>query len=92
MPESCCAKPVGRIIKVGQFEAGLVGLDEIFQRVLVSGLNDDCRLQEGLVALARQHGNYIAPAVEALYKEALIREYKLFCRNRATAKNRSIQQ
>jgi hypothetical protein len=32
-------KPVGRIIKVGKSEAGLVALGEIFQEVLMSGLS-----------------------------------------------------
>lgn len=81
MTKPCCSRPIGKIIKVGQSQAGLVGLDEIFQRVLVSGLNDDHRLKEELIALARQRGNYIAPAVEELYKEALVREYTLFCKN-----------
>lgn len=69
-----------------------MGLDEIFQMVLASGLDDDRRLATELIALARQYGNYITPSVEELYKEALLREYKLFYRNRATANNRSFQK
>jgi len=35
MPGSCCAKPVARIIKVAEFEAGLVGLDQALRNVYI---------------------------------------------------------
>jgi len=82
MTEPCCPKPKATIIKLGTFEAGILGLEEIFKGALASGNNDDQSLVRELVAAARQHGNYIAPRVEALYEAALLREYRLYCTNR----------
>ena len=82
MATPCCSKPKATIVKVGTFDAGIVGLEEIFKGMLASGKNDDQSLGKELVASARQHGNYIAASVETLYEQALLREYRLFCGNR----------
>jgi hypothetical protein len=63
-----CSKPTDTIIKVGHFEAGIVGLDDISERARASGQDDEQKLEEVLVPLARQRGHYIAPAVEELCK------------------------
>ncbi len=78
MTEPCCSKPKARIIKVGTFEAGIVGLEEILRTVSTSGITTEKDLGATLLRLARQYGNYIAPGVEELYKEALLGEFKLF--------------
>jgi hypothetical protein len=40
MARSCCAKPITRIIKVAEFEAGLVGLDQALRNVYISRLEN----------------------------------------------------
>ncbi len=78
MPSACCQKTLAKIIKVGTFEAGIVGLDEIVTRLSASEWSDDKELGIQLLAEARKYGNYIAPAVEELYRAALLREFKVF--------------
>ncbi len=78
MASACCQKPLAKIIKVGTFEAGIVGLDEIVTRLSASEWSDDKELGNQLLAEVRKHGNYIAPGVEELYKIALLREFKIF--------------
>ena len=79
---SCCAKPITRIIKVGDSEAGILGLEEIFRNAQTSGKTSDEELKTELLALAKDHGNYIAASMEQTYKEAFLREYRLFCKKR----------
>jgi hypothetical protein len=75
---SCCSKPVARIIKVAEFEAGLVGLDEALRNVYISGLDDEAGIQRDLLKWIKDFGNYIAPSREKDYQEALLREYKKY--------------
>ena len=78
MDGSCCSRPAVKKITVGAVEVGVMGLDEIFNEALASGLTDDQGLMERLVALARQQGNYISPSREALYGPALLGQYRAF--------------
>ena len=78
MARPCCAKPVARIIKVGEFEAGVVGLEDAFWNVARMGLADQNRLREELLSAIRGSGNYVSRSRESDYKEALLREYKKF--------------
>lgn len=78
MAKSCCAKPLGKIIKVGAFEAGIIGLDEMLERVSASRLTNEEELKTQLLSLAREYGNYISPSTEELYKEAFLREFRSF--------------
>ena len=80
MPRSCCARPIATIIKVGNSEAGIRGLEQIMKSAHNSGITNDEGLKSELLALARDRGNFIAPNVEHAYKEAFLREYKLFCK------------
>jgi len=41
MPKSCCVKPIAKIIKVGTFDAGIIGLEESLKRVHTSGVKDE---------------------------------------------------
>jgi hypothetical protein len=79
MPGSCCTKPVARIIKVGEFEAGLVGLDQALRNVYISGVADQEEIKRDLLQWIRDFGNYIPPPRENDYKEALLTEYRKFC-------------
>jgi hypothetical protein len=75
---SCCAKPTVRIIKVAEFEAGLVGLDEALRNVYISGVEDEAEIERDLLRWIKDFGNYIAPARESDYKRALLREYRMY--------------
>lgn len=78
MPGSCCAKPVTRIIKVADFDAGLVGLDQALQNVFIAGVKDDEEIKRELMRWVRDFGNYVSPSREQDYKQALLREYKSY--------------
>ena len=78
MPNACCAKPIVKIIKVDDVEAGLKGLDLAIQNVYLLGLEDEEKLKNELIRWVRDFGNYIAPSREEAYKKALLREYRLF--------------
>jgi hypothetical protein len=81
MPGSCCAKPVTRIIKVADVEAGLLGLDQALRNVYVSGISNEEEIKQELLRLIRDFGNYISPSRENDYKEALLREYRNYVAN-----------
>jgi hypothetical protein len=78
MPGSCCAKPVTRTIKVGDFEAGLVGLDQALQNVFIAGVKGDEEIKKELLRRVRDFGNYVSGSREDDYKQALLREYKSY--------------
>ncbi len=76
---SCCAKPITRVIKVGNSEAGILGLEEMFKNARTSGKTSDEELKSELLALAKDYDNYIATSMEQAYKDAFLREYRNFC-------------
>jgi hypothetical protein len=78
MPGSCCPKPLAKIIKVGTLEAGIVGFEAIMRNLAESEWTDEQALATQLISKVREHGNYISPATEELYKLALLREFRLF--------------
>lgn len=78
MPGPCCARPVARIIKVSNVEAGLIGLDQAIQNVFIAGVKDDEEIQKELLRWVRDFGNYVSPSREQDYKQALLREYKSY--------------
>ena len=78
MPGSCCAKPVARIIKVANVEAGLIGLDQAIQNVFIAGVKEDEEIKRELMRWVRDFGNYVSPSREQDYKQALLREYKSY--------------
>ncbi len=80
MAGSCCAKPIARIIKVGNFEAGLIGLDEALRNVYISAVADEEEIRKALLTWIKDFGNYIAPTRENEYQDALLREYKIYLR------------
>ncbi len=78
MPRPCCQKPLAKIIRVGTFEAGIIGFDAIIRKLAESKWTDEQELANRLLSEVRQYGNYISPAAEELYKLALMREFRLF--------------
>jgi hypothetical protein len=78
MAGSCCGKPVAKIIKVADFEAGLVGLDQALQNIYMSGLKCEEEINQELLRLIRDFGNYVSRSRENDYKQALLHEYKSY--------------
>lgn len=77
------SKPTSyRQVRVGRYMTGLSGLDEAFTALYAAGCEADETTRSDLLARARQH-NYIPPAAEAEYAEALLREYRRFCQQQA---------
>ncbi len=79
MSGSCCAKPVAKIIKVGEIETGIMGLEIALRNAYLLGLTDEEQAKQELLAMIREFGNYVSPSREEAYKEALLREYRKFC-------------
>jgi len=78
MPGSCCAKPITRTIRVADFEAGLIGLDQAILNVYIAGVTSDEEIKKGLLKWVKDFGNYVTPSREEDYKRALLREYKAY--------------
>ena len=76
MSGSCCGRPIATIIKVGDCEAGITGLEEAIQNAYRSGVTDTEQIKSELIRWVKEFGNYISPGTEDKYKEALLREYK----------------
>ncbi|RLC79117.1 MAG: hypothetical protein DRI61_08580 [Chloroflexi bacterium] len=66
-----------KMILVGDFTVGLIGLDEVFEELYREGNAPSERLKEQLLAKVRAY-NYIPPKAESEYAQALLREYKRF--------------
>ena len=62
---------------------GLVGLEEIFEELYKSSLRPDEKIKVKLIDSTRKE-NYIPSRLEAIYAEALVREYSLYCEKKKT--------
>jgi hypothetical protein len=76
---NCCATPIARIIKVGEIETGIMGLEIALRNAYLLGLTDEEQAKQDLLAMIREFGNYVSPSREEAYKEALLHEYRKFC-------------
>ncbi|MGB9773280.1 MAG: hypothetical protein ACP5JH_04620 [Bacteroidota bacterium] len=76
---SCCAKPITKIIKVGDIDTGIIGLENALLNVYISGVDDEEQLKRELLLWIKMFGNYVSRSREEDYKQALLREYKRFC-------------
>jgi hypothetical protein len=81
MTKSCCGSPRATIINVGEFEAGITGLETVFQNVHATGIMDEEQIKSELLRCVKEFGNYISPGTDNIYKEALVREYKKYLEN-----------
>lgn len=81
MSKSCCGKPIAKIIKIGTFDAGIMGLEEALKNVLSSDLQNEEQIKIDLLRLVKDFGNYIAPGTESDYKDALFREYHKYTKS-----------
>lgn len=78
LPEPCsCQGDRIRKINVDGTMIGVVGLDELFFQVYISGIEDEDKLKEELLKGAKGK-NYIPERAEESYKKALFEEYKRF--------------
>lgn len=66
-------------IQVGDSLVGLMALEPLFQQALENGLAPDETAGKELLKSVRVY-NYVPPGADALYEEALTREYSQFCR------------
>ncbi len=78
MTDRCCDKPIAKIVKIGDIEVGIIGLEETFRHVYESGIEDEEYLKKELLSKIREFGNYVTPSREEIYKEALLLEYRKF--------------
>ena len=95
MAGSCCGKPVAKIIKVGDFEAGLIGLDQALHSVYFAGVDGEEEIKHELLRWIRDLGNYVSSSRENDYKQALLREYRNYVANlqrEASEKNAQTQK
>ena len=67
-----------KIIKVEEFEAGLIGLDQAMRNVYLSGTVNEEEIQRDLLKWTKEFGNYITPSRENDYMKALLREYRKY--------------
>jgi hypothetical protein len=81
----CCEKPKTHLIKVGNSEAGILGFEDMCEHARTSGKSNEEELKTELLALARDNGNYVAASMEEVYKDAFLREYRIFCKQRGAA-------
>ena len=63
-------------MRVGASEVGIVGLEAALRDVYFSDIKDEDQVKARLLQKVKEFGNYIAPGTEAVYEDALLREYK----------------
>jgi hypothetical protein len=80
MAGGCCPNPIAKIIKVGGLDVGILGLENVLQGVYATGIQEETQLKHNLLVSVRALGNFVPPSREEEYKEALLREYRKFCR------------
>jgi hypothetical protein len=90
VPGSCCGKPVTRIIKVADFEAGLIGLDQALHNAHVAGFEGEEEIKQELLRLIRAFGNYVSPSRENDYRQALLREYESYVASQQNAQSQKL--
>lgn len=72
-----------KMVLIGEKIVGLVGLDEIFEKLYKAKQKPGNQAQRKLFFLAQKE-NYIPPKQEKVYAEALLREYSLYYQKRTT--------
>jgi hypothetical protein len=78
MSKSCCVKPIAKIIKVGTFDAGIIGLEAVLKNICTSGVKDEEQIKTELLRLVKEYGNYIASGTESEYENALFCVYQKY--------------
>lgn len=79
MSPACCAMRGVRIIEVAGHKVGLTGVDRALERFYLAGWSPgDPGLEAALVTALRKDGNYITPAMESDYREAVGKLFEKF--------------
>ncbi|MGB9723143.1 MAG: hypothetical protein ACP5OO_06045 [Chloroflexia bacterium] len=80
---ACCAGAPPRIVyvKIRGHPVGMIGIEELFERLYEAGRRDDEALEDELVEQARIY-NYIARGAEKDYGWALRQAYRFYVRSR----------
>ncbi len=81
MAARCCSKPITRIIRVAEFDAGLIGLDQALREVSEMELEGEGDVGRELFRRIKEFGNYVSSSREDDYREALLREYRTYVLN-----------
>ena len=87
MSKSCCVKPIAKIIKIGNYDAGIIGLETILKNVYSAGVKDEEQIKTELLRLVKEYGNYIASGTESEYENALYCEYQKYIKSVQVEKN-----
>ena len=78
----CCAAAAARMVKKltlpGGFQVGIVNLENILKEVADLKLADDSAIKKELLQRVKIY-NYVPPAADNEYSEALLKEYKRQC-------------
>ena len=81
----CCAaaaaKMVKKLVLPGGFEVGIVNLENILNEVANLKLVDDEAIKKELLQRVKIY-NYVPPAADNEYSEALLKEYQRQCGRR----------
>ena len=81
----CCAaaaaKMVKKLVLPGGFEVGIVNLENILKEVADLKLVDDEAIKKELLQRVKIY-NYVPPAADNEYSEALLKEYQRQCGRR----------
>lgn len=80
-----------RLIRVGRTVSGMLGLDEMFAELYREGVAPEESAASELVRRARKD-NYIPPKSEPEFAEALLREYREYCRAQAGAQEQPMRR
>ena len=78
-----------KMVLIGNQLIGLVGLDEIFEELYKLNQKPDEKIKGRLVDSAKKE-NYIPTKQEAVYSEALLREYSLYCQQRVVGAQHAV--
>lgn len=75
------------IIQVGESEVGLLDLKKTLRAVALLGIEDETDLKNELLRRLKEK-NAVSPEREALYGDALLREYRSFARSQRPVQKR----
>jgi hypothetical protein len=84
MGKTCCPSGASRVtmVNVGGVKVGIIALGEIFKKLYESGKNPEDVKKEELVKEFSIY-NYIPSEAQNEYAEALIEEYRKYCKEKS---------
>jgi hypothetical protein len=84
MGKTCCPSGASKVtmVNVGGVKVGIIALGEIFKKLYESGKNPEDVKKEELVKEFSIY-NYIPSEAQNEYAEALIEEYRKYCKEKS---------